>query len=392
MTKSRPLLLLHRYLGLATGLLFLVTALTGVLLLYKPTLLYWSHPELAAERYRGVPAEPDHGPVLARLWAGEGPGEGPAVRRVRVPSEGWPFYEVSYRGGSHAYLNLEGDALLHLQGLESPVTVLFDLHAHWLAGHWGEQASGYVHLVVVLLLLLGLYAWWPRHWRKSLHFGIKGSWVKRWYSWHRSLGALMAGLLLVAVGTGVMMVFYQPVRTALTTVLGGEAPRLEKQVIAEGQHLPMQALYSRLRQTLPSGTLRSVSFPAGDTDVLAARKRMPGEWHQHGRSFIHLNPYTGEVVGVADASRAETGLALTQKIYPLHSAAVGGTPYRLAMTLAGLSALVLVFSGYYIWWWRRRQRSKATTRSHKSLVQAASSCTKGSLTSDGSRHQRSISG
>lgn len=242
------------------------------------------------------------------------------------------------------------------RGYENPVTLIFDIHHHWLIGDAGEKASGYIHLAVLLLLILGIYAWWPKSWSKSLHLALRGSAIKIHYSWHRVIGALTSLAMLLAVATGVGMVFYTQVQSVLLATFGGEIRNVSRTVTPGRQMLDWQPLQAVINETLPEGQIRLISFPAEPDHALSVRKRMPGEWHQNGRSFIYINPYTAEAFAANNAMEEGLGLRLTHKIYPLHSAGIGGGVYVTLLAIAGFAPLVLVPTGFYIWWWRRRRR------------------------------------
>ncbi|WP_049721199.1 PepSY-associated TM helix domain-containing protein [Gilvimarinus polysaccharolyticus] len=350
--KSPILLAVHRYIGLLAGIFFVITALTGALLIYKQPLLLAYYPALAAEQSASPAITADTVALLQQLDAQQAP----AARRVRMPTADWPFFTVSYRDGSYQYLSTQGELLVSSEQQFDPLAFLMDLHIHWLAGHTGERISGYVHIAVLLLLATGIYAWWPRRWRKALTLALSGSVIKVAYSWHRTLGALSSLVLIVSVATGVIMVFYAEVGTALVASLGGDIKPIERTVEVTDKPQPWPVLYQVMRDTLPEGQLRSVSFSAEPGRAISVRKRMPGEWHQHGRSFVYINPYTAEAYAQKDAREAGLGVALMEKVYPLHSAAVGGPLYWVALTIASGMALLLFISGLYIWLWRRRAR------------------------------------
>lgn len=352
---KRPLLLaLHRYLGLITGAFFLVTAVTGGLMLYKHQILYAYYPELVAARAEAERVPDDRGDdLLALLWTQQG--ENPLLR-VRYPEEGWPFYSATYVSGELAYLSPTGEKVVSSRGYDNPVTIIFDIHHEWLTGEVGELASGFIHIAVLVLLALGVYAWWPRNWRKSLHLVMRGSAVKVSYSWHRVLGAISSVALILAVGTGVMMVFYSSVQMVLVNVFGGEVGSISSVVEPGEKELPWEHLSETINTTLPEGRTRLIGFPTAKDQALVVRKRMPGEWHQNGRSFIYINPYTAEAYAVKNDMEAALGNRLTHKIYPLHSAGVGGTPYVVLLAIAGFAPLILVPTGFYLWWWKRRKR------------------------------------
>lgn len=352
---KRPLLLaLHRYLGLVTGVFFLVTAVTGGLMLYKHQILYAYYPELAAARAEAESVLDAHREdLLALLWAQQ---EKAPLLRVRYPEEDWPFYSATYASGELAYFSPTGEKIVSSRGYDNPITIIFDIHHEWLAGEVGELASGVIHIGVLVLLALGVYAWWPRNWRKSLHLVVRGSAVKMSYSWHRVLGAISSAVLIVAVGTGVMMVFYSSVQTVLVSVFGGEVISISSAVEPGEKVLPWASLSGTINRVLPEGRVRLISFPTESDQALVVRKRMPGEWHQNGRSFIYINPYTAAAYAVKNDMDSALGNQLTHKVYPLHSAGVGGTPYVVLLAIAGFSPLILVPTGFYIWWWKRRKR------------------------------------
>lgn len=354
---KRPLLLaLHRYIGLTTGIFFLVTAVTGGLLLYKHPILFTYYPELQAARAEAEQVRDDNGAALLnQLWSQRQ--ESPLLR-VRYPESGWPFYTVSYLNGELAYYTPAGEKLVSSTGYDNPITLIFDIHHEWLAGEAGELASGYIHLAVLVLLVLGIYAWWPRSWRKSLHLVLRGNAVKVNYSWHRVIGAVSALVLILAVGTGVMMVFYSQAQTVLTATFGGGIAPVNRTIEVGERALPWPQLQKAMEDSLPEGRTRLVSFPTTEDQALVIRKRMPQEWHQNGRSFIYVNPYTAEVYSARDAMQDELGDRLTQKIYPLHSAGVGGTAFVALLTVSGFAPLILVPTGFYVWWWRRKKRSR----------------------------------
>ncbi len=351
---KRPLFLaLHRYIGLFTGIFFLITAVTGGLMLYKNAILYAWYPVLkearpGAEAAMAGSAEA----LLSTLWERR---EEEPLRWVRYPEAGWPFFTVTYLSGELAYFSPTGEKLVASHGYENPVTLIFDIHHHWLMGDAGEKASGYVHLTVLLLLGLGIYAWWPRSWAKSLHLALRGSAIKVNYSWHRVIGAVTSLLMLLAVTTGVGMVFYTQVQSVLLAVFGGEVRSISRTVTPGEQALEWSPLHLAIKETLPEGRIRLISFPAAPDQALSVRKRMPDEWHQNGRSFIYINPYTAQAFAANNAMDEGLGLRLTHKIYPLHSAGVGGGAYTIVLAIAGFAPLVLVPTGFYIWWWRRRR-------------------------------------
>ena len=75
-----------------------------------------------------------------------------------------------------------------------------------------------------------------------------------------------------------------------------------------------------------------------------------------GRSLVTSSRDGSEVLLRYDATADRPGTRLTNAIYPLHVAAVGGLPMKLAMVLAGLLPGFLLVTGFLFWRRRRARR------------------------------------
>jgi uncharacterized iron-regulated membrane protein len=115
-----------------------------------------------------------------------------------------------------------------------------------------------------------------------------------------------------------------------------------------------------LRSTLSEGQL--VFFYPG-TPANAAwtfRKRMPGEWHPNGRSYVLLDPYAGEVLQAIDARRQGLGTRVMHAVYPVHAAMVGGIGLVMLAAISGVVLFWLATTGvvsYIRAWLARRTRA-----------------------------------
>jgi uncharacterized iron-regulated membrane protein len=104
--------------------------------------------------------------------------------------------------------------------------------------------------------------------------------------------------------------------------------------------------------------LRRVSFPAKPGAPVVVRKRLPGDLHPNGMSYVFLDPHTGNVLRVDRAADASRGQRLVNLRYPLHIGHWGGMATRLLHALAGLMPSLLFVTGCRLWWNRKlRQRA-----------------------------------
>ncbi len=320
--------LLHRWLGLLVSLVVIAVALSGGILIFHDSILRTAWPVLAQPLQPGQ--ERAYPAVLSRL---EQSFRDPGIQFIRFPDRGMNAFHLWLRDGSEALVHpTTGDPISLWTWDETLTGVLFELHANLLAGESGEQVNGYLGLLVLGFVLSGLVLWWPQRGTFRLRFAMP-----------RAMSP--AGILLFVI-TGVTMVFYGPIKFAVTTFLDSTPPMVPVAKV-EPMDRPVQpwaAILETAAMTLPEGKLISFRPPQPDNAVLRIRKRMPGEWHPYGRSFILVHPYTGEVLQTIDARQQQFGMRLFEKAYPLHASKVGGAPYTfLAICTSGALIVLGVF-------------------------------------------------
>src|SRR5690606_5710067 len=201
--------------------------------------------------------------------------------------------------------------------------------------------------------------WWPRFggWWPQLRWFAQPP-VRRWLSWHRSLGTLTLPLLLLVTLTGTFMVYGGAARSMLALVLPDAPdpapPALPARNAADAA-TDWPALLASARAALPHAELARIGLPPAGEPRLTLRARSPGEWHPFGRSLVWVDLGTGAAVGASDATALAPAARASHAIYPLHMGAVGGPLYRHAVALSGLLPVFLLVTGTLLWLRRRRQ-------------------------------------
>lgn len=335
---------LHLWVGLSAGVLFALLGLSGSVLVFHEDLLRWQHPQLEGH------APHADGAVLGAILARETPA---GLRSIQLPDPSMPTYVGFYGDGRRAYFAPQDGSTLLVRDTDDDVLLwLQDLHVHFLAGEAGEQVVGAVGWVALVLLLSGVYLWWPK--RGLLAASLR--WFaspppRRWLSWHRSTGVLVLPLLLLLVVTGVGMVYHAGARSLLTGLFGGGAIPAAPLRAPDGA-VDWPAVLARAQAGLPGARLTRTAAPAQGEGVVSFRARMPGEWHVNGRSTVHVDLAGRTVLLAHDATAQAAGARMTEAIYPLHIGAVGGPLLRWLTALAGLVPAFLLVTGFMFW--RRR--------------------------------------
>lgn len=345
---------LHLWLGLSVGVMFALIALSGSVLALQDPLLRMNHPALAGH---ALPSLEQEAAVMERItqeWSPRG------LRGADLPDRALPVWQLYFQDGTRRYLDpATGELLLTRQGSRDVLLILRNWHTHLLAGRTGENVLGVLGWLCVFLLVSGVVLWWPARGRLRAHLRPYAQPpVRRWLTWHRSLGALSLPLLLLVTLTGTLMAYHGATRRVLEAVFGAPANAQPPPALAL-QDTPIRwgGVLHAAQAAMPDAELSRISFGRRGDATVTVRARAPGEWNPAGRSMIWIDPYTARVLAVRDASAGDTAAQVDGMIFPLHSGAVGGNAYRSVVVASGVLPAFFVVTGFLFWRARTRRRS-----------------------------------
>jgi uncharacterized iron-regulated membrane protein len=327
-----------------------VLAVTGGALVYKEA--YWRlvYPELRAP----APAltAVDH----AAAFAAARDRFGEVLRTVKLPEPGVPAYHL-YLADGEAFLAVGDHHLIdRWRPLERPMGLLFDLHAHLMAGEAGERVGGVVALLGVLLAATGLVLWWPARRRFSARNLAPRDLSRRaLLLLHRDIGALASPVLLLVLLTGSGLVFYRAAERMLNGVFGDAVPKSAEPAGPTdlSGSIADAAVVAGAEAAFPGARIVFYYPPRDGATVHEFRLKQPCEMHPNGRSYAYLDG-KGRVLGRIDACALPPGERAVQAFYPLHAGKAGSGAYKLLVLLGALALAVLAGSGVMIYFRRIR--------------------------------------
>lgn len=340
---------LHRWLGLTVGMVFVIAGLTGSLLAYAPELTGAMFPVIDGP----PPANWQH--ERARVLDRIATETGTRATLVRFPNAQQGAYEIYLADESLEYRDaLNGDVVLTREPLGDLLAFSRELHTHLFMGHEGEELLGWLGVAMLVLVATGLWLWWPRFglWRFVFRRPKSPKAAPQLFWWHKTVGVVSLATLFFVTLTGVAMVFYAPAQAILTALFGGRAPEVSPALQRPAEATDWRAVLGALDDTLPEGRTVFLYPPQDDSSPLLFRKQMPGELHPNGRSFIALSP-GGDVLHANDATELAAGMRATHAIYPLHAGKAGSEAWRFVVFLMGLVPLFFFATGAWMWWLRR---------------------------------------
>jgi uncharacterized iron-regulated membrane protein len=406
----------HFYAGLFVLPLMLLLSVTGAVYLFKAEFEEWWYRELlvVAPGPERLPAErlialakgtrpemrvmgyspaagPDRsvrvllGPKRAEAGAGQGEHEGHEGGAMK-PGGFLNTPPSSFERPYEVYLDpYTGKELGALAPDDRIMQVVRTIHGKLLAGTWGELIVEMSAGWMAMLLVSGLYLWWPRE-----GSGVWGTLLPRWNVRERTFWKDMH--TVPAFYTTVLLVFILATGLPWTVVAGGaikmasgssregpaeaRADRFHSQPLASHSGSVQEwfaafpeAIGNRLR-SIPAakpGQLSldhvaviaeakgmrhpyQIALPRGPHGVYSVRAlpRDPRE-----TSFLHIDQYSGEVRGEFDFARMNAVAKTVSVGIALHEGRLFGFWNQVLGVLACAGTFVLSVSAGVMWWKRR---------------------------------------
>lgn len=376
----RVWLQIHKVLGLALGLWFLLMGVTGSLLVYyrglearldarlreQPGV---TAPAKIAEVHRTlVAAHPQRGTGW-RIEVPPRPGE-PVTARFLKPVE----TQGAYFAPLLATTDPSGRTLVanRFWG-ETPGTWIYDLHFSLLGGELGVKVVGWGGVALAASLVSGLVIWWPARgrWRQALRLRGGVSTVRRVYDLHTVFGALGAVLLLILALTGSALALpdlVKPMIASVSPLTPVPRPAVPPPAEAAGPRLDADAAIARAMQAFPDAQVRWIDTPATDGGLYRIRLRQPGEpGDRFPDTLVWIDSTRGEIVARRDPRHFSAGDTVWQWMHPLHSGEGFGLVGRLLVCLCGVLPVLLAVTGLWRWLDKRRARRRTAPRSPRVL-------------------------
>lgn len=356
MKVRRVVFNLHLYIGLAAGLLLMLSGLTGSLLVFREEIETLVYPEL-------MKTVPRDGRVslqtvletVRRAYPQDKPF---SIRLPRTPQQTY-LMRMNNAHDLFVYADPYSGHILGAHRQEDTFTGWIALlHTQLLSGERGEIILGIGGVLLAMMGVTGLILWWPRNGKIMPGFQIQWSahWKKINFDLHRASGIYAALFLLIVAVTGFSLVFNKSVAgliNAVTQSPARAAPPLSGPPRA-GIPLPSLDVLSQLaNEILPEAAIIWINFPQTPTAPWVVRKKLPQESHPNGRSFIYLDQYTGRVLQVENISEASLGTRINNVLYPLHIGVIAGLPTRILQVVIGFAPTVLLITGFVMWKNRR---------------------------------------
>ena len=376
MTFKKFIFQLHKILGLSTGLVVFIVAITGCCWAFKdeieslyddykkvipqdqPILTPTKAKKLAKEIF---PKNTVHGTLFKK--------EDDAIEVIFYDAEPEFYQSVFLNPYSGEVIQVDN----HLSGFFA-----FILKGHmrlWLPKAIGEQVVGVSILIFIVIIISGFILWLPKK-RKNLKQRLKFDWKKntRWkrknFDLHTVIGFYVCSLALILAFTGSMM-SYNWLKYVVYKSTGGEKvpafiiPDNKSESIERDTKIPMDYLIEKLSKENPDAESFELHYPKTlDESIYVEVSNSKGLYYDSDYRFFDQNTLeeldTNAIYGkYKDAKIADKILRMN---YDIHIGAIGGITGKIIAFLVSLLIASLPVTGTLLWYGRNYKKKTSTKK------------------------------
>lgn len=369
----------HLWLGLSSGLLVFIIAVTGCIYAFQEEIKDLTQPYRFTVEENKAPLPPSQIQLIAEK---ELPGK--HAHSVTYEKNGRAaqvsFYSKNPEYYYRVFLNPYSGEVLKVKNMDKDF-FRFILMGHfylWLPPKIGQPVAATATLVFVVMVISGIVLWWPKNKNgKKQRFTIRwnAKWRRRNYDLHNVLGFYISFLVLILAFTGLVWGFQWFADSLYWTASGGQQRiKYYEPVSDTTQKKPAIAAVDKvwylMNKEYPEAASIEVHYPETAHESIAANAN-PEAGTYWKTDFRYFDQYSLKEITVKhsygklkDAKAADKLLRMN---YDIHVGAILGLPGKILAFFVSLITASLPVTGCYIWWGRKKKKAKKERLSHSSL-------------------------
>jgi uncharacterized iron-regulated membrane protein len=366
-TLKKAILQIHLWLGLSSGILVFIIAITGCLYAFQEEIQDYT------EEYRFVAKQEK--PFLFPTQLEE-------IARKEIPNK--VLHAIKYNGNTKSveaiffhyepsyhyivYLNpYTGEVLEKTNMEEGFFNFILDGHFYlWLPHEIGQTVTASATLIFLILLITGFILWYPKNknaakqrfwfkWKKGL------KWKRKNYDLHNIIGLYVLIIAIIFAITGLVWGF-QWFAYSYYTVLGGEKSLVYEDPIStiktKTVEKPLDQIWTLMQKEYPEAKSIEVHPPESASSSIAANAN-PDEGTYWQIDYRYFDQYSLEEEKVEHLYGRYKEAKIADKLmlmnYDIHTGAVFGIAGKIFSFLISLLIASLPVTGFFIWWGKSRK-------------------------------------
>ncbi|MDB5094264.1 MAG: hypothetical protein JWO85_2365 [Candidatus Eremiobacteraeota bacterium] len=350
---------IHRWIGLTVGLVAIFLSVTGGWIVLRPILDPVTYPQLLVIPACTKPLPVDSLAKAARTLHPKG-----RLDYVWFYDSPTSSTMVRFSDGDQVYVDTcSGRALGHQDRYGGLYGTVEGLHRfRFMDAKPGMLIIGWTSLLMAVLLVIGgLFLWWPRRpsaWKSAVKLNrrLKGRAFS--LNLHTTTGVYASVVVFVVALTAVPIslgwaksALYVMTGSAELTNTGQRVGALQKKHApkhgksASAKRIPMQVAWAKARDLVP-GPLRwaSIRVPSKNQpiEIALSEQSFP---HSEARSYVYVDSHTGRVLDYRAYETRSAGEKLYLWVLALHTGSFGGVPVQVLMLLGMIGVPIMGYTG-----------------------------------------------
>ena len=369
---------LHLWLGLGSGLIVFIVALTGSLLVFEEELEPLIHAQFhtIAPPANGQPLPLDQ---LVKTATAQFPGK--KVSRIEVEPQPERTVVIGLKQSKNpkdllsvAMNPYTGQVVATRQEQKAFYSVVLQLHRYLCLGETGKIITGISCSMFLIIMFSGLVLWWPNRKNRQQRFTIKwGASAKR-LTWdlHAVFGFYVLPFVFLIASTGLIW-SYKWVNNLLFYAFDGK-PQTKREAPANLiSATPLQTdiyqkIYTKTNQLLPYTGPVTIALPEKDSLSITSSKKNHDATISNIVDFLYFDSNTGDLIKKRLYVDETRGFKARRMVFPIHTGSLLGWPTKIIALLVALIAASLPISGFLIWWNKRKKTKKSVRKSSQSSI------------------------
>jgi uncharacterized iron-regulated membrane protein len=364
---------LHLWLGIASGLVVLIVAGTGSLLVFEDEL---EHTFMSSFFYVDVPANTSRQPLdnLTAYVQRENPTY--KVGNITVEPEADRSVVYLLRKGkakgskNQLYVAVNpytGEIIESIPGNKRFFVVVLDLHRFLCMGETGKLITGISCFIFVIMILTGLILWWPKRNSRKQRLRIKWDASFKRLNWDlHAVSGFYVHIVLLVIGLTGLAWSFKWANNLIYVALDGntkqyKVPPPESLPVKNSGIAYLDKIVTTTNEQLPYEGTITIRFADNDSLSIATSKE---DRTRHGNvsDYLYFQAGTAKLVQVRLYDNESKANIARKWMYPLHRGTLYGIPTKILALIAALVAFSLPISGFLIWMGRKKKKKKPAAK------------------------------
>lgn len=357
---------LHLWLGLASGLVVLVVAATGCLLVFEDELDEWANHDFY---FVSVPHHVQRLPLDSLVSSAAAYNSSLKISRIYIETKADDRSVVFWakKGKKQTWWiavdPYTGKVIRAIDNNKRFFGVVLNLHRTLCMNETGKAITGASCLIFVIMIITGLVLWWPKRW-KVLKQRTRIQWSSRWkrLNWDlHAVGGFYVHLVLFAIALTGLTWAYPWFNNAIFVLADGK-PVKKNEAPANTVKQPIQAgfyesIYQQTNNKLPYKGRIGMIMPEKENLSVTVNKMNRDASVNNITDVLYFEKGTGHLLKENLFKNSSTGNKVRRMVYPIHTGKLYGWPTQLIALIAALVAFSLPITGLFIYLGRKKKKT-----------------------------------